>query len=69
MFPDAGGQTGFTTSAMNQQNASLLGNPQIQQAAAMPAINPNVMNTTAPQSSAVNPAIAHMVNALKGGVQ
>lgn len=68
MFPDAGGQTGFTTSAMNQQNASLLGNPQIQQAA-LPALNPNIMNTTAPQSSTVNPAVAHMVNALKGGVQ
>lgn len=68
MFPDNGGpQTGngFATSAVNQQNNSLLGNPQIQ-STAMPMFAPNNgANTTAPLSSS-NPNVSNMVQALKG---
>ena len=69
MFPQTGGpQTGngFTTSAILQQNNSLLGNPQFQNTG-MPAMDPGNTNTTAPQSS-INPGVANMVKALKGGV-
>lgn len=68
MFPQTGGpQTGNqpTTSAILQQNTSLLGNPQIQSAA--PPIAP-VINSTAPGSSTTNPQVAGMVKALKGGM-
>lgn len=67
MFPQNGPQTGnqFTTSAINQQNNSLLGAPQFQ-----PTTNvvDGLFNNTAPQSSTTNPNVAGMVKALKGGV-
>jgi hypothetical protein len=67
MFPDNAGMQGdgFVTSAVNQQNTSLLGNPQVQ-SVGMPAFDPSAMNTTAPLSSFSNPNVANMVQALKG---
>jgi hypothetical protein len=68
MFPQSGPQTGngFTTSSILQQNTGLLGNTPFSGGAA-PAFDPGVLNSTAPQSSSTNPAVAHMVQALKGG--
>ena len=69
MFPQSGPQTGngFTTSSVLQQNTGLLGNPPIG-ANTMPTVDAGVINSTAPQSSTTNPAVATMVKALKGGV-
>lgn len=55
---------GFTTSAMQQQSNSLLGQTPFQ-----PMMGgADLHNNTAPQSSTTNPAVANMVKALKGGV-
>jgi hypothetical protein len=55
----------FNTSAINQQNNGLLGTPQIA-SSALPKFDPMILNSTAFQSAG-NPAIADMVQALKGG--
>lgn len=68
--PQTGGQ--FTTSAINQQGTSLLGNPQIggTPMGGMPMFDPGaIMNSTAPQSSTATPGVADMVAALKGSAQ
>lgn len=74
MFPEAqsGPQTGngFSTSAVNQQNNNLLGNPQAQNTGtALPAST--IMNTTDPLSMSPsgggNPQMQNMIKALRGG--
>lgn len=71
MFPEAqaGPQTGngYSTSSINQQNNSLLGNPQTQ-SAGVPLMNPSATNTTDPMSAG-NPQMANMIKALRGGIQ
>lgn len=73
MFPQMQGnpQTGQQppTSAAVQQSVSLLGNTPYQSPSmngAMPTFDPGLLNSTAPQSSNVNPGVAGMVKALKG---
>lgn len=76
MFPEAqsGPQTGngFTTSAINQQNNSLLGNPQAQSTGTALPTSP-IMNSTDPLSMSVNnggganPQMTNMIKALRGG--
>ncbi len=69
MFPQSPqANNGFTTSTALQQNNSLLGNPQFQSGGAQPTMDAGVLNSTAPQSSTTNPAVANMVHALKGGM-
>ena len=66
MFPfDGGPQTGnqFTTSAVNQQNTQLLGNPQGNPVQQQPPLDPQALNSTAFQS---NPNVTNVVKALKG---
>lgn len=67
MFPEIAAPpagNGYATSAINQQNNSLLGNQQVQ-STGMPLDSPISTNTTAPLSS-INPHVANMVQALKG---
>lgn len=69
LLQDVGGpQTGegFTTSAINQQNNSLLGAPPTAQGLQGElSFDPQVLNSTNLQA---NPNVASMLKALKGGV-
>lgn len=67
MFPQAGPQNNFqngafTTPSMISQNNSLLG--------AQPTVTQNQpdLNTTAPLSTNLHPAVQNMIAALKGGM-
>jgi hypothetical protein len=64
MFPQNNPQQ-YTTSAVNQQNNQLLGNPPIQNAASSGASDPGMFNSTALQAT---PDVTNMIKALKGGV-
>ena len=64
MSPDltGQGQMGGTTSPMIAQNNQLLGQNQLAASQQMPQ-----MNTTAPSSQIMHPAVQNMIKALKGG--